>query len=116
MHSVGTGHRPQHAEVLHGVPMTAPVTVVPQGPQRHDRWGGGGAELLLLEASPVHPRPTHVPSAVGQKTSPHTWDLAVLRVCLNCTLVLTKLITAVLGIYFFKKTFFPGGKTRRSYN
>lgn len=109
-HLAGTWHWAQHVVVLHRVPMTVTVTVIPQGPRSHDRQSGGWAELLLCEVSHVHLRPIPVSSSVGQKTSRYTWDLPVLRFCLNCTLVLTKLITAGLGIYFFKKTFFQGEK------
>lgn len=69
MHLVGTGHRPQHAEVLTG-PMTAPVTVVPQGPQRHDRWGGERLSCCCWRR-PLFTRPTPSLPLWAKDLSPH---------------------------------------------
>lgn len=54
MHVVNSWHCAQHT-ALHRVPITVTVTAIPQGPQSHNRWSGGWAELLLLEVSHSHP-------------------------------------------------------------
>lgn len=86
----------------------------PLGPQSHDGWSGGWAEPLLLEMSRVHPESPTRPFLGGTEKSPHTHlgsSCPQSRSELH-TMVFTKLITAGLGIYFFKKTFSRGRNTQ----